>query len=298
MKAQVFRSVGYVLFLAAFSVPLGLSAQEQEAQTQGGAASAAPKVTTQRMANGKVDFSGWWGTLAMDAQKLATGKENMVGGLADGNGSPEAFSYWITHFERDAQVGARAQRNRPLYKPELWDKIRATDWNFSRKNDPANMCKPSVPRLGVPNKIVQTPSEIVFMYEDINRFRIIPTDNRPHHPIRKEIPSWFGDSVGHWEGDDLVIETTALLDESWLGGTGYVHSDMTRVLERFHRDGNTITLKRTVEDPMLMQPWQMDPVTAKLNTGKTPAFQELLCVDKDSELLADPNNLDETRQGH
>jgi hypothetical protein len=292
MKAQVFRISGYVLLVAALSLPLCLSAQKAATT------SATPAVTTPRTANGKVDFSGYWGPLSLDAQKLASTKDNIVGGLEGGNGSPEAFSWWITHFERDAQVGMRAQRNRPLYKPEYWDKIRATDWNFSRKNDPAQMCKPSVPRLGVPQKIVQTSNEIIFLYEDINRFRIIPTDNRPHHPVRSETPSWFGDSVGHWEGDDLVIETTALTDESWLGITGYIHSDTTRALERFHRDGNTITLQKTVEDPMLMQPWQMDPITAKLNTGKTPAFQELLCVDKDSGLLSDPNNLDPTRQGH
>ena len=137
MKAQVLRFAGYVLLVAALVVPLGLSAQKANT-------SAAPAVSTPRTANGKVDFSGWWGTLARDGQKIADTKQNMVGGLEGGNGTPEAFSYWITHFERDAQVGMRAQRNRPLYKPEFWDKIRATDWDFSRKNDPAQKCQPSV----------------------------------------------------------------------------------------------------------------------------------------------------------
>src|SRR5262245_38754770 len=109
MKAQVIRVLAYALLLAAASLPLVLSAQ------QAATPAAAPAAATPRMANGKVDFSGWWGVLGMDAQKLAT-NQNMVGGIEGGNGSIEAFSYWITHFERDAQVGARAQRNRPLYK--------------------------------------------------------------------------------------------------------------------------------------------------------------------------------------
>jgi hypothetical protein len=62
--------------------------------------------------------------------------------------------WWITHFEMDAQVGRRMISNRPVYKPEYWDKIRANDWNFSRKYDPSTRCLPELPRLGAPQEIV------------------------------------------------------------------------------------------------------------------------------------------------
>jgi hypothetical protein len=258
-----------------------------------------PAVATPHLANGQPDLSGYWGHLAYEMQKLADPKANIVGGLEGGDGSGQAFSWWITHFETDAQIGRRAQKNRPIYKPEYWDKIRETDWNFSRKLDPSNQCLPGVPRLGMPQKIVQTPNEVVFIYESLNRYRIIPTDNRPHNKIRTAIPTWFGDSTGHWEGDTLVVETDSLIEQGWLGGTGYIHSEEgTKVTERYRRVGNTLTLQSTVEDPMLLQPWQMDPVTAQLNADPNAILMEEICEDRDSDLLLDPNNLDPTRQGH
>ena len=257
----------------------------------------APSGSTPHTPDGKPDFSGYWGTTGTENQKLANPTDSIADGPEGGDGSPAAFSWWIVHFEMDAQVNARSQSNRPIYKPQYWDKIRATDWDYSRKHDPNNRCLPSVPRLGAPQKIVQTSNEIILLYENLNRFRIIPTDNRPHNPVRTEIPSWFGDSVGHWEGDTLVVETTAITDESWIGPTGYIHSDDLKVTERFHRDGNTLSIQATVEDPMLLQPWQMNPITTKLDTNPNAAFSEQLCDDRDSELLLDPKNDDPTHQG-
>jgi hypothetical protein len=254
------------------------------------------------MPDGKPDFSGYWGHVLVDDQQLATKDQSIVGentreALQGGDGSPQSFSWWITHFEMDAQVGRRTIPNRPIYKPEYWEKIRATDWNFSRKYDPANRCLPGLPRMGAPQKIFQTSNEIVLLYEDLNRFRIIPTDNRPHNPIRTQIPSWFGDSVGHWDGDTLVVETIALIDQSWLGPNGYPHSDDLKVIERYKRQGDTLFMQVTVEDPMLLQPWEMDPVTIKLNTNPNAAFSEQICDDRDSDLLLDPTNADPTQQG-
>jgi hypothetical protein len=290
----------YVIAVVLLSIPAGAFGQRVGSSNTNSKAS----VPTPRTADGKPDLNGYWGHLLADDQILATKNDSIVGenarqALEGGNGSPESFSWWITHFETDGQVNRRSQKNRPIYKPEYWDKIRANDWDFSRKHDPSNQCLPSPPRLGFPEKIIQTPNEIVFLYETLNRFRIIPTDNRPHHPIKSQIPSWFGDSVGHWEGDTLVIETTALIEQSWIGPNGYIHSpDDLKVTERYRREGNTLHLQTTAEDPMLLQPWQMDPVAVQLNTNPNAAFSEQLCEDRDSDLLLDPNNLDPTRQGH
>ena len=297
MKHQIFRKTAYVALLAALLLPLGAAAQRR-----GAAANTKPSGPTPRTADGKVDFSGYWGRLALDDLTLATKSDSILGdnsdAIAGAEPGPAAFGWWITYFERDAQVGARNQQNRPLYKPEYWDKIRATDWDFSRKKDRANQCMPSVPRLGPPQRIVQLPKEIIFFYEGHNRFRMIPTDNRPHNALRSELPKWFGDSTGHWDGDTLVIETNSLIDQSWLGGTGYIHSQDTKVTERLQRNGDTMTIETTVEDPMLMQPWQMQTQTVKLNPNPNAVFQENICVDNDSQLLNDPKNIDPTRQGH
>lgn len=285
---------GTIAFLAVASLSLSSNVF---AQTEDVKASTAKATSMPRRADGKPDLDGYWGHLSEDEQKLADPTQSIVDGPQGGDGTGAAFSWWITHFETDGQVRARAQTNRPIYKPEYWDKIRATDWDFSRKHDPSNRCLPAVPRLGIPQKIIQTNNEIIFLYESLNRFRIIPTDNRPHNPIRTEIPSWFGDSVAHWEGDTLVVETVALIDQSWIGNTGYIHSDDLKVTERYHREGNTLSLQTTAEDPMLLQPWQMTPVTVELNPNPNAAFMEEICDDRDSELLLDPTNIDPTRQG-
>ena len=107
-------------------------------------------------------------------------------------------------------------------------------------------CIPNgVPRSGAPRQIVQTPKLIVFMYQDdIARAdsRLIPTDGRPH---RTDVdPSYNGDSIGHWEGDTLVVDVNQLSDETWLSrgridqyGSGYFHSDATPCGRADHPQG-------------------------------------------------------------
>src|SRR5690242_8424230 len=116
---------GVVLVLVALWFPLGASAQRGGTAKDNGAKS---PVATPHTADGKPDLSGYWGHLLADDQILASRTDSIVGentrqALEGGDGSPESFSWWITHFESDAQVGGRAQRNRPIYKPEYWDKI-------------------------------------------------------------------------------------------------------------------------------------------------------------------------------
>ena len=80
-----------------------------------------------------------------------------------------------------------------------------------------------VPRVGPPRQVIQTPKLLAFFYQvDIGEgdrsgigVRLIPTDGRAH---RKDVDSmYFGDSVGHWEGDALVVDVTHLTDDTWLG---------------------------------------------------------------------------------
>ena len=80
----------------------------------------------------------------------------------------------------------------------------------------------------------------------IHDTRVIPTDGRPHGPA--EIKRWMGDSVGHWEGDTLVVETVNYDPKVVIQGAPV--SDAAKVTERFTRiDADTITYQFTVDDP-------------------------------------------------
>src|SRR5205814_111735 len=131
--------------------------------------------------------------------------------------------------------------------------------------DPIMKCQSQgVPRIGPPTKIMATVNEVVLFYPA--EFRIIPTDGGPHDKQRAEDISFDGDSVGKWDGDTLVIDSVGFNDISWLGRGGYFHSDLMHVIEKLHRDGNTMTYDVTVEDPeVLLKPWVMDQKVIKLN---------------------------------
>ena len=119
----------------------------------------------------------------------------------------------------------REDPNPPPYKPELLAKVKDLAAH-EVDTDPAFHCIPlGIPRSGPPRQIVQTPKLTVFLYQiddgigdQPGLFRLVPTDGRPH---RTDVdPSYDGDSVGHWEGDTLVVDVNQLSDETWLAGGG------------------------------------------------------------------------------
>ncbi|PYU22598.1 MAG: hypothetical protein DMG30_14455 [Acidobacteria bacterium] len=99
-------------------------------------------------------------------------------------------------------------------------------------------------------QIVQGPGYVAIETEEIHDVRIIPLDGRPHLP--KNIRQWMGDSVGHWEGNTLVVDTTNFTDLNPFPGAQNLH-----VIERITRAGeDTILYQFTVEDPgMWIKPW-------------------------------------------
>ena len=99
-----------------------------------------------------------------------------------------------------------------------------------------------------PYKIVQTPALVVMLYERETVFRQIHTDGRklPSDPQ----PAWFGYSVGHWDGDTLVVDTAGFNDRGWLDARGHTHSDLLHLTERFHRvDFGHMAIQIMVDDP-------------------------------------------------
>jgi hypothetical protein len=125
-----------------------------------------------------------------------------------------------------------------------------------RKNaeTPDQRCLPlGVPRaelISFPFKIVQTPGLIVMMYEQDNTRRQIYTDGRklPADPN----PTWLGYSVGHWEGETLVVDSAGFNDQIWIDSSGHPTSESLRIQERFRRrDFGHMDLQVTIDDPKM-----------------------------------------------
>jgi hypothetical protein len=106
-----------------------------------------------------------------------------------------------------------------------------------------------------PIEIVQRPNRVVFLYEFNNIFHHIYTDGRPH-PKDLE-PTWNGHSIGHWEGDTLVVDTAGFNDKTMLDTEGHPHSPDLHVVERLTRtDAMHIAYEITVTDAQAYtRPW-------------------------------------------
>jgi hypothetical protein len=99
-------------------------------------------------------------------------------------------------------------------------------------------------------RIVQTPGVIVVLYQGTTNsvHRTIFTDGRPLP--QDPNPTWMGYSVGHWDGDTLVVDTAGFNDRGWLDIEGHPHTEALRITERFHRrDFGHMDLEMTVDDP-------------------------------------------------
>jgi hypothetical protein len=106
-------------------------------------------------------------------------------------------------------------------------------------------------------------------------YRVIPTDGRKHTPLEEIDGTWNGESIGSWDGDTFVVDTIGFNDLSWLDIGGYFHSENLHVIERLHRDGNTLIWQATVEDPdVLLKPWVMSARELKLNPNPKATLAE------------------------
>ena len=106
-----------------------------------------------------------------------------------------------------------------------------------------------------PMQIVQTDKVVAFLWEQNTWFKQVPIDGRPHG---KKVPTWFGDSVGKWEDDTLVIDTNNFNGLTKLDTIGHPHSDQLHMIERYTRtDAGHIGYEVTVEDSKTYtKPWK------------------------------------------
>ncbi len=138
-------------------------------------------------------------------------------------------------------------------------------------DDPLTQCLPIGPARGIqaglmPFQLVQTPSVVAILFENQRTFRIIHTDGRSHAADLE--PTWFGDSIGRWDGDTLVVDTVGLTDRTWLDTAGHEHSDQLHLIERFQKiDKDNIKWTVTFEDPKFFtQPWSITLPIKRQNT--------------------------------
>ena len=134
--------------------------------------------------------------------------------------------------------------------------VGAQDWGFydaTRFDYTGHCLPPGLTRLvNTPNpmEIVQTPNMVVLLFEGFNQFIVVPTDGRKHSADPD--PTWFGESIGWYEGDTLVIDTIGFNGRARLDTIGHPFSDKLHVIQRYTRDTpDTIQFEITVEDPVM-----------------------------------------------
>jgi len=227
-----------------------------------------------RASDGKPDLTGVWqgGT-----DRPGTWDEANTGTGVGGTGLDTSAPVVLSSNDRPAD------REGAPYQPWAAEKVLEA---YKRRgiDDPTAQClPPGIPRapmLGLfPQQIIQTPQQIVILYEYMSGFRVIPLNAK--HPDDM-IPSYMGNSVAHWDGNTLVVDITGFNDKTWLSGTGTFHSDQLHITERYTRVAkNRINYDVTMEDPkVLTKPWILH---SSMMLREGTRLQEYVCAE---------NNLD------
>ena len=225
---------------------------------------------TPRTADGKPDLSGVWEiTRDPNAPPPAAGRGGRGGG---GGGSPFG------------NIGNSWPGGAP-YQPWAADLVKQRMADNSKDNPDAHCLPMGIAQLNAhlyPRKIIQTPKEVLLIYEASGTtVREVFLDGRPL-PKKDDVEPWYnGYSVGRWDGDTLVIETTGFMDDGWLDVRGSPLTNAAKITERFRRPKfGTLELEETIDDSKAYT----QPFTAKVFYRFSPDTQllEFVCLDKDA----------------
>ena len=272
---------------------------------------ARPAAPTPRTADGKPDLSGTWTgrerggrgdrnntdpeiLQEIGSRRCAPGQH--VDGLPKGHCVNQTLDQeFIREDVIDGNVvfSGRWISNKPLYKPEFWDRIQELD-QHTNTEDPILKCQPQgLTRTGMPERIVQLPNQIILFYAgnatSPRDFRMIPTDGRMHTKADLEAVTFWGRSVGRWEGDTMVIDSVGFNDLTWLARGGLFHSEKLHIVERFRREGDVLHYAVTVQDPeVLLEPWVLPDSEISLNANPNAGFiaESEPCSEYEAEELA------------
>jgi hypothetical protein len=152
------------------------------------------------------------------------------------------------------------------------------------KDDPEANCLPTgVPRIApYPWRIVQTPTHIFFLFEaNIHTYRQIFMDGRKHPPDPD--PTWYGHSIGRWQGRTLVVDTVGYNDKFWFDFRGHPHTERLHTIERYTRtDVGTLVNEITIDDPgAYARPFKVT-FTAKLRPRDE--LMEYICQENNQDV--------------
>jgi hypothetical protein len=173
------------------------------------------------------------------------------------SGTVDFSGVWQKPYVPDMTKDGKDQKGYPELPFTSWGEA---DWKSydAGEGDYTGSCLPFGMTRSVntpePMQIMQGDKYFAFLFEQNSWFSVIPIDGRKHG---SGIPTWFGDSVGHWEGDALVIDTINFNGKTRLDTVGHPHSDQLHLVQRFTRpDLGHISYEVTVDDPKTYaKPW-------------------------------------------
>ena len=201
-------------------------------------------------------FGQWLHLPTPGIPRTPDGKPNLNAPLPrTPDGKPDLSGLWqpeLTPYRFDV---IQDVKDEGVFRPKAQELFRQRAVNL-RHDNPVTHCLPPGPQAifaaGSTRfyRIVQSPGVVALLYE-LGSFRQIYTDGRalPKDPN----PTWMGYSIGHWDGDTLVVETAGFNDRTWLDMVGHPHSERLRVTEKFRRtDFGHMQVQVTYDDPETM----------------------------------------------
>lgn len=193
---------------------------------------------------------------------------------------------YITNFART--LPGYDEGERPPFLP--WTKAM---WEYNRSNnvkyDPEGFClPPGGPRsMGTPYpaEIIQNRDRIIIIFEGGGHvWREIHMDGREHPPMDQINPSYFGHSVGHWEGDTLVVDTVGYNEKTWLDFNGHMHTDQLHTIEYITRPyKEKLHYEAVIDDPgAYSEPWMVEWDIA---WSEGEELQDYICQENNQYLI-------------
>jgi len=215
--------------------------------------------------------------------RTADGKPNLAAPAPkDRGGKPDLSGLWRLGVEIGIGANITADLAPADIQPWVAALSRRRLEDFGKDDPEITGCMPGGPRhitRGGLTKIIQTPGLMAMLYEDL-AYRQIFLDGRklPQDPN----PSWMGYSVGHWEGETLVVETAGFNDRTWLDFAGHGHTEALRMTERYRRrDFGHLDLQVTLDDPKAYaKPWT---VSAGGTLAADTELLEYVCLENEKD---------------
>ena len=219
------------------------------------------------------------------------------------DGKPDMHGYWAPRFNQaifeiqdhpTAKPGIAPGKGAIVdppdgkipYKPEAAAKAKDLLDNHIFEEPEAHCFMSGVPHSAYQQfgfQILQPAGYFIISFEYAHAFRSIPTDGRPH--IDPSVKLFMGDSVGHWEGDTLVVDTTNQNGRTWFDMAGNFTTENIHVVERITPvDANNINYEATIDDPTIYtRPWKIAGTWGRRIDAKYEQF-EFACIEGNQDL--------------